>query len=92
MEAFAVPDNPRVPFHLTIFFETADEARAFYAIFNCGKGTAHKVLGDSNCDKIRTAMGSECYSGYGNNITADITYEMFYSEKGIGRAAGWDEK
>lgn len=67
---------PFEPIVLTITLETAEEARAMYAIFNHGRNTALLSKGGF---PAKDALGETHYVGGSNGVIAKgVTYEEFY--------------
>ena len=64
------------PIVLTITLETAEEARAMYAIFNNGRNTALLSKGGY---PVKEALGVDYYVGGNKDVIAQgVTYGKFY--------------
>ena len=64
------------PIVLTITLETAEEARAMYAIFNNARNTALLSKGGF---PVKEALGETHYVGGSKDVIAQgVTYEEFY--------------
>lgn len=74
-------ESPFVPFELKLVVETAEEARALYAIFNHGRNT--RLFPLNNIDshipsKILNEIGDEHYHTIGGTIANGVTHDEFY--------------
>ena len=70
---------PFEPIVLTITLETAEEARAMYAIFNNGRNTALLSKGGY---PVREALGETHYVGGSKDVIAQgVTHGEFYGHQ-----------
>jgi hypothetical protein len=73
------------PIQILLTLESAEEARAIYAIFNHGPNST--LLGRNNAGDIKDVVGLGSYVGGGSGnedpvIANGVTYEKFYNPHG----------